>query len=134
VDLSSKGGIAVDLERNVAVAKDDVVIRRDDVTVCCDEAEAEYEGGRIRRVTCRGHVAIVRPDGTRASAEVAVYEAEPDRVTLTGAPKVYAKEASLAGDRIVYDIAKDRLLVEGERSKFAFKPPEGGAPARKCPP
>src|SRR5262245_28416250 len=80
VELSSKGGISIDLTRNVGIARQDVVIKRKDVTVCCDEAEAVYSGGQIEQVTCRGRVVIVRPDGSRASAGLAVYRAVDDTV------------------------------------------------------
>lgn len=134
VELSAQGGISIDLERNVGIAKGDVVIRRRDVTVCCDEAEAHYEGGNIQEVTCRGRVVIVRPDGTRAAAETAIYRAGEDTVTLTGRARVYAKEAQLSGRRIVYDIGRDRLEVAGKRSRFAFKPATAVPNLRKCPP
>jgi lipopolysaccharide transport protein LptA len=134
VELSSKGGIAIDLSKNVGIAKDDVVIRRKDVTVCCDEAEASYAGGKIERVTCRGRVVIVRPDGTRASAGLAVYSAGEDTVTLTGRPKVFAKDAHLVGETIVYDIGKDKLEVAGKRSKFSFAPSKKAPELRACPP
>lgn len=134
VELSSKGGISIDMDLDVGIAREDVVIRRKDVTVCCDEAEAHYTGGQIERVTCRGRVVIVRPDGTKATASVAVYQAAADTVTLTGKAKVYSKDAHLAGEKIIYDIGKDRLEVAGKRSKFSFAPAAKVPPLRKCPP
>ncbi len=133
VELSAKGGISIDLNRNVGIAHHDVVIRRKDVTVCCDEAEASYSGGHIERITCRGRVVIVRPDGTQATAGVAVYEAAGDTVTLTGQPRVFAKDAHLSGEKIVYDIGKDRLEVAGKKSKFSFAPTAKVPALRKCP-
>lgn len=134
VELSAEGGISIDLENDTGVARKNVVIRRRDVTVCCDEAKARYRGGRIQVVTCRGHVVIVRPDGTKAAAETAIYQADGDSVTLIGDARVYAKDAQLSGARIVYDIARDRLEVAGKRSRFAFKPAKAVPNLRKCPP
>jgi lipopolysaccharide transport protein LptA len=102
--------------------------------VCCDEAEASYAGGKIEQVTCRGRVVIVRPDGTRASAGVAIYRAAEDTVTLTGQPNVFAKDAHLSGETIVYDIGKDKLEVAGKRSKFSFVPANKAPAMRACPP
>ena len=134
VRMTAKGGIEIDLERRIGVAKDEVTIVRDDVTVCCDEAEARYAGQAIERVTCRGRVVIVRPDGTRATADVAVFAAKEDRVTLTGGAQVFGPDTFLAGERIVYDIARDRLTVDGEPSRFEMRGPKRPPPGRPCPP
>ena len=111
-----------------------MVIRRGEVFVCCDEAEASYTGQRVEEVTCRGRVVIVRPDGTRATADLAVFRADADRVTLKGGARVAAKEADLFGETIIYDIAKDRLRVHGSNSRFEFKPVERPPLGRACPP
>lgn len=137
VEMSAAGGLSVDLKRQVGIAKKDVYIRRDDIEVCCDEAEAHYAGNRIERVECRGRVVIVRPDGTRATADEAVFVAVADRVTLRGRAEVRAKDAHLTGERIVYDIGEDRLEVEGTKSRFRFEPGKAAAPpppTRACPP
>jgi len=136
VEMSAQGGLKIDLAKQIGVATGDVVIERDDIIVCCDEATAHYSGRRIERVECRGRVAIVRPDGTRARADLAVFEASEDRVTLTGGAKLRSKEADLAGEAIVYDIGRDTLDVRGAKSRFRFAPAELAPLAldRKCPP
>lgn len=140
VEMSARGGLEVDLKRHVGVAKGDVLIQRDDVMVCCDEAEARYQGDRIERVECRGRVVIVRPDGTRARADLAVFDASKDLVTLEGGARVRSPEADLAGEKIIYDIARDRLDVRGKKSRFRYAPPSADAPKealpldRPCPP
>lgn len=137
--MTASGGLTVDLERQLGIARGDVVIRRDDVIVCCDEAEARYSEGSLERVTCRGRVVIVRPGGTRAAATEAVFIAREDTVTLTGGARVVTEAAELEGERIVYDIAKDKLTVEGKSSRFRYAPRPGGKTAtppdgRACPP
>ncbi|MBK6686774.1 MAG: hypothetical protein IPG45_20075 [Deltaproteobacteria bacterium] len=137
VEMSAAGGLSVDLKRHIGIAKKDVVIRRDDVTVCCDEAEAVYSGNQIEKVTCRGRVVIVRPDGTQATADLAVFLASQDQVTLSGNAQVVTPEAKLTGEKIIYDIGKDQLEVAGKKSKFQYGPPKKGAanpPVRPCPP
>lgn len=133
--MRAEGGLEIDLEKKIGRASGDVVIEREDVIVCCDEAEAQYSQQRIERVTCRGDVVIVRPDGTKARADVAVFVADQDAVTLFGKAQVYAPDAMLSGDRIVYDIGRDKLSVEGKGSRFAFEPKGKKAPPlRACPP
>lgn len=137
VEMTSSGGLSIDLNRHLGHAHGDVLIKRDDVLVCCDDAVAHYTGNQIERLTCRGRVVIVRPDGTRATAQVAVFQASEDRVTLTGDARVYSEEANLSGDRIIYDVARDHLEVEGGRSKFKYKPEteaDRAILARPCPP
>lgn len=136
--MTARGGLHVDLKRQLGTAHGDVTLRRDDVLVCCDEADAKYSGNRIERVTCRGRVVIVRPDGTRATADLAVFVAKEDRVTLSGGARVSTGDGDLTGDRIVYDIGADRLEVDGGRSRFKFVPGQGGTSepilSRPCPP
>lgn len=134
VQMYARGGLEVDLDKRVGVAKGDVVIWRDDITVCCDRAEAVYDVAQIRKVTCSGRVVIVRPDGTKAAADLAIFEAAKNAVTLKGKAKVWTSDARLTGARIVYDIGKDKLSVEGGASRFAFDPKGKPAPAglRAC--
>jgi lipopolysaccharide transport protein LptA len=138
VEMTSSGGLSIDLKQKIGIAKGDVLIKRDDVLVCCDEAEAKYQANKIERVTCKGRVVIVRPDGTRATAGIAVFIASEDKVTLTGAAHVITEAADLQGEKIIYDIKNDRLEVEGQKSKFKYSPgqkistPE--PPQRPCPP
>lgn len=135
VHMRAKGGIQVDLKRRVGVATNDVVISRDDVTVCCDRAEAVYDEQRIRKVTCTGRVVIVRPDGTKAAADAAIFEADANAVTLKGRARVWTTDARLTGKRIVYDIGADTISVVGGESRFAFDPKGKTPPSnlRACP-
>jgi lipopolysaccharide transport protein LptA len=136
VELTAAGGLSLDLKRHVGFARGEVVIRRDDVTVCCDEAEARYGQGRIERVACKGRVVIVRPDGTRARADRAVFVAAQDSITLEGRAVVWAEDAKLSGEQIVYDIGADRVEVLGGESRLRYQPNKlDDAPsARVCPP
>jgi lipopolysaccharide transport protein LptA len=135
VEMSSSGGLSIDMKRQVGFTKGDVVIKRDDVLVCCDEAEAKYAGSKIERITCRGRVVIIRPDGTRATANLAVFEAAADKVTLTGEAHVVKEDSAITGSRIIYDIGRDHLEVDGSRSTVKFKQPgKDEIPSRPCPP
>lgn len=140
VEMSSDGGMSIDLKRKIGRAKGDVLIKRDDVLVCCDEAEAHYLANQIESVTCKGRVVIVRPDGTRATANLAVFIAAEDKITLTGKARVVAEAGDLAGEKIVYDIGTDQLEVEGGKSRFNYRPAADkglgtkNVPERACPP
>ena len=122
VEMTAAGGIELDLERQIGKARTDVIVRRGDVTVCCDEARADYRGGRIVRLACRGRVVIRRADGIRATADEAVYVASRDALTLSGRVWLDTKDATLSGTRLVYDIRRDRLHVVGAKSRFAWTP------------
>ena len=137
VEMSAAGGLSIDLKKHIGIARKDVVIRRDDVTVCCDEAEAKYAGNQIERVTCKGRVVIVRPDGTQATSDLAVFIAAEDSLTLSGNAQVTTVEGKLTGETIIYDIKRDQLEVAGKRSRFQFEPKKTGPGApgiRACPP
>jgi lipopolysaccharide transport protein LptA len=133
VEMTASGGLSIDLAKQIGIAKGDVIIERDDVVVCCDEAEAKYEKNRIEQVTCKGRVVIVRPDGTKATAALAVFRAKEDNITLSGEARVTTESTDLTGERIIYDIARDKLTVEGSKSRFRFKPgTHAEVPARAC--
>ncbi len=135
VDITAQGGLSIDLKKKTGTAKGDVLIRREDVLVCCDEATAKYSGKVVEVVTCRGRVVIVRNDGTKATADVAVFRARQDRITLTGQARIWAEETDLSGQEIVYDIARDQIEVQGKKSSFRFDPKsQPKLPARACPP
>jgi lipopolysaccharide transport protein LptA len=139
VEMTSSGGLSIDLKQKVGIARGDVLIKRDDVVICCDEAEARYLANKIEKVTCKGRVVIVRPDGTRATAALAVFIASEDKVTLTGEAHVITEAADLQGEKIIYDIKNDRLEVEGQKSRFKYTPTNTAAakdatPSRTCPP
>ncbi|MBI2376004.1 MAG: hypothetical protein HYV07_18570 [Deltaproteobacteria bacterium] len=134
VEMSAEGRLRVDLKNHRGTAEKNVVIRRRDVIVCCDRAEATYDGDRIQRVECRGRVVIARPDGTRARADVAVFEASEDKLTLKGKARVRAPSADLEGDTITYDVREDQLEVTGGPSRFRFKPKDTFVDERPCPP
>lgn len=135
VEMTAKGGLSVNLKAQTGHAKGDVIIRRDDVVVCCDEADANFAGNKVQRVECRGRVVIVRPDGTWARADLAVFEAATDKITLSGGAIVRSAEGALDGEHIVYEISTDKLVVEGKKSSFRFNPQGSpGQPERKCPP
>lgn len=136
VDMRAKGGLSVDLKKQTGTAQGDVVIQREDVTVCCDRADATFTKNAIQRVECRGNVVVLRPDGTRARADVAVFDASTDTVTLAGKARVQSTEADLEGESIVYDIASDRLEVKGNKARFRYAPVPGALLplGRACPP
>ncbi len=136
VDMRARGGLSVDLKKQTGTAHGDVVIQRDDVTVCCDRADATFSKNAIQRVECSGNVVVLRPDGTRARADRAVFDAATDTVTLAGKARVQSIEADLEGESIVYDIAADRLEVTGKKARFRYSPqPEAPlALGRTCPP
>ncbi len=122
VEMTSSGGLSIDLKRQIGIARGDVLIRRDDVLVCCDEAEAKYSENKIERVTCKGRVVIVRPDGTRRDRRRRGVHGERRRGDAAGDAHVVTDTADLTGERIIYDIAKDKLEVEGGKSRFKFNP------------
>jgi len=136
IEMTAKGGLRIDLEKRIGYAEREVVIRRADVTVCCDRATAYYEKDQIKSVECTGRVVIVRPDGTVARADRALFEAKKDRVKLSGTAKLRSEDTELQGDEIVYDIAKDKLKVKGSKSTFRFVPKDLPAMKleRQCPP
>ncbi|MEL7369018.1 MAG: LptA/OstA family protein [Myxococcota bacterium] len=134
VEISAKGGMSVDLEKGLGRAEGDVVIRRRDLVVCCDRAEAVYAKGQIRAVACRGNVVIRRTDGTRIVAEQVNFQPGRKRLALSGRVKVWRSDGQLTGDRMTYALDTGRLEVRGARSTLKLTPDGDPPPAApKCP-
>lgn len=133
IEMSSDGGIRIDLRRRTGTAEGHVVIRRRDLVVCCDRAVARYGSDRISEVTCRGNVVIHRADGMRIMAAQARFVADRERLVLTGGVRVWREEGYLSGQRIEFDLARDRLDVRGPGSTLVLAEGATPPPSPACP-
>lgn len=96
-----------------AVAEGAVVVRREDATLHCDRAVADYdaEGKDLTHLETAGHVTLAR-GATRARADTGTYDARDDAYVLVGHAEVDRGGDVLAGDRITLHGARDDLEVE----------------------
>ncbi|NTU51309.1 MAG: hypothetical protein HGA94_02590, partial [Candidatus Aminicenantes bacterium] len=70
----------------------------------------------VESLTAAGGVVVTKGDYT-GRAEAAAYDAVAGRVTLTGRPVLTDLEGGSArGDRLTFDLADDKILVENEGS------------------
>jgi lipopolysaccharide export system protein LptA len=74
------------------------------------------EEGGVESLTAAGGVVVTKGDYT-GRAEAAAYDAAAGRITLTGHPVLTDREGGSArGDRLTFDLADDKILVENEGS------------------
>ena len=68
----------------------------------------------VESLTAAGGVVVTKGDYT-GRAEAAAYDAAAGRITLTGHPVLADREGGSArGDRLTFDLADDKILVENE--------------------
>ena len=122
LEMTADGGLIFDLVRRIGRAEGNVIVRRHDMVVCCDRAEAKLKNARIDSVRCEGDAVIRRLDGTRITADHVQYDAAHNLLTLTGRVVAQRADGELAGAKMVYRLDQDRLEVTGPRSTLRFIP------------
>ncbi len=127
---------------NRAVCQGNVVLRRDDLLVCCRyfEGHADTAWG-WQRFVCTQEVRARRGDETMW-ADKAEFDVATSALTLSGQPQLQRGQSLLSGQRIIVDVKQDRARVikptgvihqaTGERPAPAPDPIAGALPAT-CP-
>ena len=66
---------------------------------------------KIDRIVAKGNVRMVQEDRV-ATGDQAVYYKDRDEVVLTGNPQLWRAENTLKGERIIFNLATKKVLVE----------------------
>ncbi len=138
-------GMQVFTKPNRVVCRDNVVVRRGDLLVCCSvfEGYADTKGG-WERFICSKNVRAQRREEVMWSEKATFILAISDLI-LTGRPMIQRGKTLLKGERIVIDTKHDLARIEQPRGRMEAanatiknnRPPpesvpEGPLPAR-CP-
>ena len=129
--------LLADNKKRTVVYRDDVVVKKDDLTLYADQVVVNLAGrgqggkpgkgegggpagvfggpGKIESIEARGGVKIVQQDKT-ITAKEAVYYADGEKIVLTGEPRVWQGENVLTGSKITYSLREDTVTVEDARS------------------
>ncbi|MEE8408054.1 MAG: LptA/OstA family protein [Myxococcota bacterium] len=103
---------------NRTVCRDDVVVRRGNLLVCCNvfEGYATNDWG-WERFVCIDEVRAQRGDETMW-ADKAAFDVETSALVLTGRPRLHRGKSILEGKRIVIDVENDRARIEQPRGRL----------------
>ncbi len=87
-------------------------------------------GEKIDRIVARGQVRYVQEDRV-ATGNEAIYYKDRDEVVLLGNPQLWRAENTLKGERIVFNLKTDKVLVESSPQRrvealMYSQPPPGG--------
>ena len=66
---------------------------------------------KIDRIVAKGNVRMVQEDRV-ATGDEAIYYKDRDEVVLTGNPQLWRAENTLKGERIIFNLATKKVLVE----------------------
>ena len=133
VEMTADEGLVVDLAKGTGLARGNVVLRRGDLVVCCDRAEARYGKAGIDRIACRGRVIVRHGEQTLISAQTIEFQVASNRLLLRGQVDVWRKEGRLRGNKMVFDIDSERLEVSGAQSRLIWAPTVLPPARRSCP-
>ena len=73
-------------------------------------------GEKINRIVARGGVRFVQEDKV-ATGQEATYFRDRDEVVLVGNPQLWRAENTLKGERIIFNLATNKVLVESSPQK-----------------
>lgn len=106
--------LSLDQSSGSAVFDGNVLVVQGDLRLSAGRIEVAYgtEGGGIERLIATGGVTLVTPDEA-AEAASATYDVAGGRVVMEGDVLLTQGAASIAGDRLVFDIEAGTGRVEG---------------------
>jgi lipopolysaccharide export system protein LptA len=73
-------------------------------------------GNKIDRIVAQGQVRFVKEDQV-ATGQTATYYKERDEVVLVGNPQMWQGENNLKGERIIFNLKNNKMLVESSPQK-----------------
>jgi len=95
-----------------------VVVRQANFTLRCASIVARYDKkNRVETLEASGDVRV-EADGWSAVAERARYERATETLSLTGQPTLSREKDVLHGERIVFWLAEERMVVEKVRGRI----------------
>ena len=89
VTITCDGPLEIDQKKNKAVLKENVVAVQGDRILKADEITVFFnpEAQTVQKMVCAGNVEIIQ-GGNKTHSQRAVYEADTQKLTLTGQPKI----------------------------------------------
>lgn len=114
-----------------------VVAERDDMRISCDKLTAEFgERRKIRSVLCEGNVHMVQRQSLQgpktksvsreAWGERAYFDNQRSLVTVTGNPEAREGENRIQGEKVLFYVEEDRVVVEKPRMVLETEAAAGG--------
>lgn len=73
-------------------------------------------GEKINRIVAQGQVRVVQEDKV-ATGQEATYYRERDEIVLVGNPQLWRAENTLKGERIIFNLKNNKMLVESSAQK-----------------
>lgn len=120
-----------------AIWSGSVVAERDDMRISCDKLTAEFgERRKIKSVLCEGNVHMVQRQGARgpqkksadreAWGERAYFDNQRALVTVTGNPEAREGQSRIQGEKVLFYVDEDRVVVEKPRMVLETEAAAGG--------
>ncbi len=126
IDINSNR-MEVDLGKNIITFYDDVVAKRDDLTLYASLLKVHYKEltpdkkKDVDYIIAEGNVRIVQ--GVRiATGDEARFYKDKDIIVLTGKPATVKEDNNqISGSKVTIYIKENKSVVEGDRPRVIFK-------------
>ncbi|MDA8099220.1 MAG: lipopolysaccharide transport periplasmic protein LptA [Nitrospiraceae bacterium] len=127
----TSGRMEADKLDDTVVFRDNVVLKKEGITLNSDVLTVHYEQGArgVHDIEAQGNV-VVRQEGRVALSSKAVYYSKEEKIVLTGEPRIVEKDNELRGEKITIFIREDRSLVESGKVRFYQDAPVRERPQR----
>ena len=101
-------------QKQEAIYSGEVKVVKGEMTLTADTIKVFFLGADqgVKLIEAYGRVRIWWKD-RYAEAEKGIYDDQAQTLILTGSPKTWQNENIVKGERISYDLAEDRVVVEG---------------------
>ena len=111
-------GMQVLAKPNRTLCRGNVIIRRSDILVCCDNFEGEADDNwQWQRLVCFDNVRAQRHDET-IWAQHAEFVPQSSDLVLTGRPVVKRGESVLEGERVIVNTNDEHARIEKPRGQL----------------
>ncbi len=113
--ITSKS-LVTDNKNSTALFEGSVVAISDSVTIYSDSMRVSYSSAesRVVEIHAAGNVRA-HNNGKAIFSQEATYNANEEKITFTGSPKVVDGENIITGEKIVYFLKDGRAVVEDSR-------------------
>ncbi|MGA1840417.1 MAG: lipopolysaccharide transport periplasmic protein LptA [bacterium] len=103
-----------DNQKQEAIYSGEVKVVKGDIILTADTIRVLFRGKdqSVKLIQADGRVRIWWKD-RYAEAEKGIYDDQSQTLILTGSPKTWQDENMVKGDKISYNLADDRVVVEG---------------------
>ena len=109
--------VAHNLETDAWTFEEEVRVEAESWVLTCTELDASTGDGSLLSFEASGEIRLTG-SGWYVEADLATYDATVNRLTISGSPSIWTREARLEGERVIVDLTDMTFEVIEARGVF----------------